>query len=483
MSTERLKSLIAEHHGALTKDPDNPDLLASLGALYEDYGNNEEASHYNYEAAKRYETLGQYQDAAEYCSKSLKLNPKHTGASALLHELGDLPTSQPTPMPTAEHFSSEPTVDSWSEDEHTQPGAQSPYGGQPLAAGSGALPVTKSQDAALFSQTTGVEDEPHHVGVKTTGGNVIAESKTEVGDEEDDTLSDSDGEFGRGLIPTATTPVLVTETNAGLDLSEDEVVVISDDEPDFAEKSASEILGSKLPSNVNDIIKAPAFPRHSLVLEPPYNDMGEIRNFIKGETIIEAGQKGDSFILLESGTAHVSCQGKTLGLLEAGAFIGEFGVLGDGKRYLSVEGEISGSIRLIDRIATRRLMKENAQAKKVIRRAYRDRLQSMLIVLNDLLGKLSKTNAEKIFELGKPAALSKGKKLDVEAGHLVFLLLGEVELEKIQLNVGGCVRVDEKLTLIAPRFAQLLVLETSVIESFYQANPSLKTIVDALPGA
>lgn len=77
-----------------------------------------------------------------------------------------------------------------------------------------------------------------------------------------------------------------------------------------------------------------------------------------GDTLIQQGDPGESFIVLTTGAADVTRDGQTIRALQAGDFIGEISLIDGGPRTATVTATAPVEALVIDRSGFDRLMSD-----------------------------------------------------------------------------------------------------------------------------
>jgi CRP-like cAMP-binding protein len=102
----------------------------------------------------------------------------------------------------------------------------------------------------------------------------------------------------------------------------------------------------------------------------------EMRHAEPGERICGEGSPGDSFFVIESGTASVTSEGGATRTLAAGDFFGEIALVEDGRRTATVTAASPLDVFVLWGGDFRVLEREQPQVAESIRQAVADRLGS-----------------------------------------------------------------------------------------------------------
>lgn len=87
-------------------------------------------------------------------------------------------------------------------------------------------------------------------------------------------------------------------------------------------------------------------------------DAFETREFKAGEVIVKEGDKGDSFFVIEDGTAVVTKNGTEVNQLTAGNYFGELAIIFESPRAATVTATSTLRAAMLDADAFNRLMPE-----------------------------------------------------------------------------------------------------------------------------
>jgi CRP/FNR family cyclic AMP-dependent transcriptional regulator len=68
-------------------------------------------------------------------------------------------------------------------------------------------------------------------------------------------------------------------------------------------------------------------------------DSMKARSFAAGSTVVEEGEAGVGFFVIESGRAHVTVAGREVGVLGAGDHFGEVALIGDVNRTATITAD------------------------------------------------------------------------------------------------------------------------------------------------
>ncbi len=531
---ERLHRLLAEYRAALERDPHNPQLLAALGQVLEELGYRADAGQHYYAAALGYEQCRNLREAADCCARVLVTQPGNLDAVALLRRLGDESTPAARPhrvsegqvvlqgTATASDYPTDMSTDSLDRGQLAQERA--------YAAPSPGAPPAKRSEASLAS--TGSGKRPR-LRTRRPRRKVSPLDRTVVDSEAESSGADS-------LVPSEPTtphelqrttrvegtrppqkprwnvsPLDRTEIEPEPSLSTPSLEVPKElsarQRPDADEATSVESRwgnrgrpnSQEAPATRPPVRPAPPTPKAGYRLPAAVLQLARSVSYSRGEVVFREADEGSDLLVVQAGQVQVSRRGpegpQLLDTLEAGEFFGEMGMLGDGYRHATVRALRPTRVQVLTRAQARQLMKDDRAANRALRRAYRDRLQELLVALSPLLRQLSPTLVDRVLSLAKPVTCPVNQVVMVagrDAPGLFFVLLGRVEVlsptgETLgHLGDGDCfghlsllrgqpsdcaIRAERftQLLRIAPvQFAQLTGEEESLARVFDQAAQS-----------
>jgi CRP-like cAMP-binding protein len=474
--SERLHRLLAEYRAALERDPSNPQLLAAVGQVLEELGYRADAASHYLSAAFGYEQAQQLREAADCCARVLANAPGNLDAVGLLRRLGDggaAPAAQRVSdgqvvlqsSPTASDYPADMSTENLDRGRIVGPGEGGNSEPPVQGAGTGKRPRlrTKRPRRKVSPLDRTVVDNEVEAGPPSSAApssaapsSAAPPDSTRLPPTHPDTTHPDLAGASRGRVEGTLPRRRPRRTVSPLDRTE--VESADRTEVELAAPPAARTPGYELPTSIAQLARSVSFSR--------------------GEVVFREGDEGDDVLFVQAGQVQVSRRGpdgpQSLTTLESGDFFGELGMLGDGYRHATTRALRPTRVHVLNRAQTRQLMKDDRAANRALRRAYRDRLQEMLVALSPLLRRLAPSVAERVLGASKPLACPAGTTVMAagrDAPGLFFVLLGQLDVLSPtgevmgQLGDGDCFGHVSLLrgepsdcAVRATRFAQLLRL-------------------------
>ncbi|MCA9667184.1 MAG: cyclic nucleotide-binding domain-containing protein, partial [Myxococcales bacterium] len=238
-------------------------------------------------------------------------------------------------------------------------------------------------------------------------------------------------------------------------------------------------------------------------LPPNIAATGLQQSYQKGQSIARRGERCDALLLITEGsvaltTKSVSGEVVDLGQLDAGSFFGELGVLGSGAHILDARAASDTTVLTIPKGQMRKVLKEDPDINRLVRSAYRDRLQSIVLKTSNLFSTLHDRVGRRLLKTFKPVRAKPGTRLVQEGGEapgLFLVLVGSLRVtakgkdgSDVELATLGHGEFFGEISLLRSRpccadvtainFCQLLHLAPADFHAFAEQRPSFKAGLD-----
>jgi CRP-like cAMP-binding protein len=475
MSRGRVIELRDQYLSALAREPDDPAINAALAQIFEELDEPKMALAHYLAAARLFAEREHPREAAENCVEALALDPNNKYALDLLTEM-----RRQDPLTVVRERVDQGQVVIENRDSDSSPNDQT---------------LELSVDDMLLGpeEATVTELELPHTPPPSLSDVDLVTAK----DADMITLSDAAAhrlDQAKRTEPQESPPSMGLEARALRARAAIGRKLVSPQDRTLLEKDdASSVEDGRRGDTVRTKTKRrrPTSPlmlrvgEATVELTPQIQRRGIERSFRAGHFVYHQGDEGTNLYVMVDGQLELLRRAKDepfgdATMLRTGAVFGELGLLGDGRRYYSARAKSRCRVLVLGKRHVRELMQESKQANRVLRRCYRERLQSLVARVSPLLTALPPSLVANLFAVGKPVSvvartiiIPRGK--SSKAAYLI--LLGSVELMDGQtivhrLDPGDCFghislmkKRPQTLTARSVGFTQLLRFEEVELES------------------